>query len=533
MKILIINGSPKGKRSNSLRLAEAFCEGMSEAVSTDIQTVELASMDIKGCKGCFGCWKCTPGKCVIHDDMYRIIDEIIAADVIIYSFPLYYFSVPALLKNVIDRQLPMMLPFMEDRQDGLGSGAHASRYDMSSKKYVLISTCGFYSAEGNYDSVCRMFDHVCGKEKYETVFCGQGELFSIDAMKEYTDCYLVNVRKAGTEFARGDIHTETKEKLSELIMPKDIFEKMADASWGIPKDEKTVEKADTSLIFTKQMAALYNKSSFDGTERVLEMHYTDIDKTYQILMKKDGAEVITENFREPGTTIETPFTVWMDIAENKISGAEALGKKMYTVKGDFSIMINWDRYFGVEKPAETSEAAKMPPVMSSMLVPWCVFWTLLPWSASLAPVSLAVAALTPAVMRKRELTIYDRLSAGAVCILSALVLKTGDTLLPRNLGYIIFGLMWLISCFTKEPLCAAYVKYNYGGDSALSNPLFMKTNYILAAAWGALYVLMAVFAWLLAEHTAVFSLLSWVVPSVMGLFTVFFERWYPKHLAAG
>ena len=33
----------------------------------------------------------------------------------------------------------------------------------SGKRHVLISTCGFYSAEGNYDSVLRMFDHFLGK----------------------------------------------------------------------------------------------------------------------------------------------------------------------------------------------------------------------------------------------------------------------------------------------------------------------------------------------------------------------------------
>ena len=31
--------------------------------------------------------------------------------------------------------------------------------------------------------------------------------------------------------------------------------------------------------------------------------------------------------------------------------------------------------------------------------------------------------------------------------------------------------MWLLSCLTKEPLCAAYVKYNYHGDDALENPI--------------------------------------------------------------
>ena len=58
-------------------------------------------------------------------------------------FPLYYFSVPGILKNVIDRQLPMSLPFMSTKDDGYGSGSHDCRYDMEGKRHVLISTCGF------------------------------------------------------------------------------------------------------------------------------------------------------------------------------------------------------------------------------------------------------------------------------------------------------------------------------------------------------------------------------------------------------
>ena len=91
--------------------------------------------------------------------MQTVIEKLMESDLILWSFPLYYFNVPGILKNLIDRQLPMSLPFMSARQDGYGSGSHEARYDMEGKRHVLISTCGFYSASENYDSVSRMFDH--------------------------------------------------------------------------------------------------------------------------------------------------------------------------------------------------------------------------------------------------------------------------------------------------------------------------------------------------------------------------------------
>ena len=88
---------------------------------------------------------------------------------------------------------------------------------------------------------------------------------------------------------------------------------------------------------------------------------------------------------------------------------------------------------------------------------------------------------------------------------------------------------------TKEPLCAAYVKYNYGGESAHQNPLFMKTNYILAAAWGLLYVLTAVWTFLLrrAGFGNLLIIVNNLIPILMVFFTMWFEKWYPAKMARG
>lgn len=95
--------------------------------------------------------------------------------------------------------------------------------------------------------------------------------------------------------------------------------------------------------------------------------------------------------------------------------------------------------------------------------------------------------------------------------------------------------MWLLSCFTKEPVCAAYVKYNYNGEDALQNPLFMKTNYILAVAWGVLYVIISVVTFFLYSNDLriVSAVVNNLAPGLMGIFTVWFEGWYPARVAAG
>ncbi len=339
MKILLINGSPKGQNSNTLKLTRAFLDGIKEK---EIREFDIASKKINGCLGCFSCWNKTPGKCVINDDMEYVIESEIWADVIIWSFPLYYFGVPGQLKKLIDRQLPMNLPFMIDRNDGRGNGSHPTRYDMSKKRHVIISTCGFYTAENNYDSVKMMFEHFLDVDSIEMITCGQGELFRVKELSTQTNAYLALVKEAGKEFDNGKISHKIMEKLAKSILPKEIFEKMADASWGITNPHM---KDDESFIFTSQMASLYNPNTYEGVKIVIEMRYIDRNVSYQIVLDESESKVLESSSLTPNMTIETPFEVWKSISQGKIRGDEALMKGMYKISGDLNIMMNWSKYF--------------------------------------------------------------------------------------------------------------------------------------------------------------------------------------------
>ena len=546
MKILLINGSPKGKNSNSLKLANSFIEGIRQTKASAgeeliVDEAELASLKIASCKGCFSCWKNTPGKCCIPDDMPMVIQKMLSSDLIVWSFQLYYFNVPGILKNLIDRQLPMSLPFMSKDGGSTGSGGHDARFDMSGIRHVLISTCGFYSAEGNYDSVRAMFDHFLGKDNYTTIFCGQGELFRVKELSERTGEYLNLVKKAGAEYAAGRVSEATEGALKELLYPRDVFEKMADASWGV--SQESGEKVSEDLIFTRQMAALYNKASYEGKDRVLEMHYTDLGTSYQILLGKDGSTVVTDGSLTTTTRIDTPFDVWVSISRGEMSGQEALGKGLYSVTGDFSLMMYWGRYFGGSgastggsAPSASGKKELKNPSMASMLIPWIAFWIATSmFGITGAAVSILIAAATPVIMLRRRQVIWDRLATASVCVLSVLIILGADPHMIGSLGYLVFAAMWLGSCVAKRPLCSAYVKYQFGGDIAYKNPLFMKTNYILATMWGILYVLTAIWSTLLGRAGLgwLLMIINNLVPMGMGIFTAFFSKWYPAYLASG
>ena len=53
MKVLILNGSPKVSRSNTLNITKAFVSGFPS--DTEVELVDIYKSDIKPCLGCFSC----------------------------------------------------------------------------------------------------------------------------------------------------------------------------------------------------------------------------------------------------------------------------------------------------------------------------------------------------------------------------------------------------------------------------------------------------------------------------------------------
>ena len=554
MNILVLNGSPKGKRSNTYQLASAFLEGISQKTkeqgnaAPEILELDVNLLDVKPCQGCFFCWNKTPGQCYIYDDMRMVLEKLLWADVTIWSFPLYFFNVPGHLKTLIDRQLPLMLPFMVERTDGVGNGSHPARYDMSRKRTVLISTCGFYTAEENYDSVMEMFDHYCGKNNYTTLFCGQGELFRIPELSQRTGEYLSSVREAGREYTSGEISSGTREKLKQLLYPKDTFERMADASWGI--DIQSGEKEDEALIFTKQMAVLYQKTAYPGKDIVLEMYYTDVGKRYQILLTAEGAKVLTNHFQTYMTCIETPLSIWRSIAAGEIRGDTALMQGKYRVLGNIEMIMHWNDYFGVAAGQARADSGKEETAgnqsginapgrktnMLQMLLPWMVFWIAIPIDSFWGGVfSLTVCAVVPLLFYSNKKTVYDVISGAVVGGFSLALIVGSPAIVIVLASYFAFGVMWSASCLFQIPLTAHYSMNSYNGEIALKNPIFMKTNRILTAAWGILYLLTPIWTYMImkTEFSSFVGVINSVLPIGMGIFTRWFQKWYPVKVMRG
>ncbi len=99
-KVLVLSGSPR-KNGNSDILCDAFIQGATDA-ENEVEKIRVAEKKINYCLGCYYC-KDHDGKCVFNDDMGEILQKIIDADVLVFATPVYFYSMCAQLKTLIDR----------------------------------------------------------------------------------------------------------------------------------------------------------------------------------------------------------------------------------------------------------------------------------------------------------------------------------------------------------------------------------------------------------------------------------------------
>ena len=166
MKIIIINGS--ARKGNTLTAINALIKGASE--KNEIEVIEPDKLQIAPCKGCGAC-QCHKG-CVDNDDTNPTIDKIAAADMILFTTPVYWWGMSAQLKLVIDNypegqtemlSIPNNLenPEMGEREVPFSRELYIEREDFMEnppKKYFRLFPGNEVRLMGAYFVTCTGFE---------------------------------------------------------------------------------------------------------------------------------------------------------------------------------------------------------------------------------------------------------------------------------------------------------------------------------------------------------------------------------------
>lgn len=100
-KVLIISSSPR-KGGNSDTLCGKLMEGAISAGHI-VEKIFLRDKKINYCSGCGFCNTNDYTACSQKDDAAEIIEKMITADVIVFATPVYFYTMSAQMKTLIDR----------------------------------------------------------------------------------------------------------------------------------------------------------------------------------------------------------------------------------------------------------------------------------------------------------------------------------------------------------------------------------------------------------------------------------------------
>lgn len=200
MKVLAINGSMKEKNSCTDMILQPFLSGMQKA-GAEVETIYLAKYNVKHCTGCMSCWFKTVGKCTIADDMYEISNKLLETDLVIYATPVYFRSTTGLMKDFLDRTMPLGVPY------------HTTRYWDKVKKF-LISPCGYPDFD-EFTLLVDLFKKSFGNKYIGEILRPGADLMHWDEFKPQYKKYCDDLETAGIDVVEnGEISAKTKSALN-------------------------------------------------------------------------------------------------------------------------------------------------------------------------------------------------------------------------------------------------------------------------------------------------------------------------------
>lgn len=148
-KIVVITGSPR-RKGNSFAMTDAFVKAAEEKGHM-VTRFDAALKKVGGCRACETCYS-TGKACSFDDDFNTIASAILEADAIVFTMPVYWYSIPAQIKGVIDRIFSLVV----------------GGKDIAGKECALI-TCCEEDDMSVMDGVRIPIERMCALNKWKVV----------------------------------------------------------------------------------------------------------------------------------------------------------------------------------------------------------------------------------------------------------------------------------------------------------------------------------------------------------------------------
>jgi hypothetical protein len=320
-------------------------EGMQEA-GAEVEVVNLREKKVKYCIGCFTCWTKTPGKCIHKDDMTKeLFSKWLNSDLVVYATPLYHYTLNAEMKAFIERTLPVLEPFFEQRDNRT---VHPLR--QTPPDAVVLSVAGFLEMSV-FDQLSNYVQFLFGRNRrlLAEIYRPAAEILSrIEDKKE--EVFEATIQ-AGRELVESrQVSTETLNQIQQPIIDFQTFAQMGNLFWktciaeGVtPKEfgeKNMIPRPDSIESFMLVFPFGLNSEAVGERKIILQINFSgEVAGSCYFIIEKGNVSSKEGSKENADITLETPFEVWMDIITGKADGQQMFMEQKYTVKGDLSLMV--------------------------------------------------------------------------------------------------------------------------------------------------------------------------------------------------
>lgn len=164
------------------------------------------------------------GNCIHNDDMRALLEEILESDLLLFSFPLYCYGMPAPLKALIDRTLPLSSMAMRKAGERY---EHVEQADFSHLKYLMICGCGLPNSRHNFEPAVAQFK-LCFPNQHTILIVPESPMFNAPEAESVTKPRLELIRRAGRQYAQnGEIDLALMAEITSPMIPEEVYAKIA------------------------------------------------------------------------------------------------------------------------------------------------------------------------------------------------------------------------------------------------------------------------------------------------------------------
>lgn len=214
MRALILNSSPRAEKfSTTKSIVNKLSEGIRMG-GGETEIYDLHKMDIKTCKDCCSCATNSQGKCIIDDDMTRILfPKFLSTDILVLATPIYFGTLSSTMKNFIERLFPYLGPSQEVLEHGVKQVFRGAM-----PKTVIVSSASWHYSHA-FDQMSSYFRYLFEENLIAELYRGSSNAFLFGAnFLEKKNEILEAAVKAGLELAeKGSINCNIEEIICQDI----------------------------------------------------------------------------------------------------------------------------------------------------------------------------------------------------------------------------------------------------------------------------------------------------------------------------